>query len=124
MNHLFAACLFSKKCLVKYKFEPESFIDSLLGIGLGSSKDEGKELALRLSEMRKERNARAKTVTKTTPIKVGEGVNPAGQLSFNPMDDEQGGNGSMQLITAGGDSTRGSSSKNKSKKKKKKKNKR
>lgn len=100
-------------------------MDSLLGIGLGSSKGEGKELASRLTEMRKERNARAKNVTKKEPMKVVEGPNPVGQLSFNAIDeDEEGGDDSMQLVTAGGSSSRGSSSKNKSKKKKKKKNKR
>lgn len=111
--------------LCTQKFEPESFVDSLLGIGLGSSKGEGKALASRLTEMRSERNARAKTAAaakKAPAIKIGgSGANnPAGQLTFNPMGDGDSDDDGMRLITAGGGISRGSSSTNKSKKKKKK----
>ncbi|KAL3788083.1 hypothetical protein HJC23_008145 [Cyclotella cryptica] len=108
-------------------FEPESFVDSLLGIGLGSSKGEGKALASRLAQMRKERNDRAKTTTAATknasPTGSAGGANPAGQLTFNGLGDALQSEDGMQLITQGGG--RGVGSKNKSKNKnKKKKNKR
>lgn len=55
-------------------FDPESFVDGLLGIGIaggGTSKSEGKALASRLLQMRKERNERAITTKKepaTSPL--------------------------------------------------------
>jgi hypothetical protein len=106
-----------------YQFEPESFVDSLLGIGLGSSKGEGKALASRLTEMRKERNTRAKaTAIKAAPAPKLGGANPAGQLAFNAMgDNELSTDEGMQLITPGGGGSGGSSSKKKSTNKKKKK---
>ena len=117
---MFPHCLF--------QFEPESFVDSLLGIGIGSSKEEGRALASRLTQMRNERNARAKTTTaKAAPKPKLGGTNPAGDLTFNPMgdDDVMENDEGMQLITAGGGgANRGSGSKNKSKKRKKRKNKR
>eukprot|EP00984_Skeletonema_dohrnii_P016352 scaffold7244_cov67-Skeletonema_dohrnii-CCMP3373.AAC.1 len=47
-------------------FEPESFVDGLLGIGVagGGSSKEGKALEARLTQMRKERTQRAKTAPK------------------------------------------------------------
>ena len=103
-------------------------MDSLLGIGLGSSKGEGKALASRLDQMRKERNDRAKKTTgatnKPSTTSSARGVNPAGQLTFNGLgEDALENDDGMQLITPGGG--RGVGSKNKSKNKnKKKKNKR
>ncbi len=122
------------------QFEPESFVDGLLGIGIaggGTSKEEGKALASRLTEMRKERNERAKTTasTKTASAPASGGGGPAGQMTLQGLD-SIGGNmdammdigddmGDMEMITPGGGgggnkSARGT---NKSKKKKKKKKK-
>lgn len=82
-------------------------------------------MASRLTEMRNERNARAKTAAakKASPK---AGANVAGQLTFEGLgDDIMNGDDGMQLITPGGNAgNRGIGSKNKSKKKKKKKNKR
>ena len=79
--------------------------------------------------MRNERNARAKTTStaKAAPGPKLGGANPAGDLTFNAMGEDESmleGNEGMQLITPGGGSSRGSGSKNKSKKRKKRKNKR
>ena len=67
-------------------------MDSLLGIGIaggGTSKGEGKALASRLSEMRKESNerAKAKVVTKkkeqaSSPMMGMGGSGPAGQMTL------------------------------------------
>ena len=64
-------------------FEAESFVDGLLGIGLGKSAktNEGAMLAARLTEMRKERDARAKVIKKQPPPKktpVAAGATPSG----------------------------------------------
>jgi len=55
-------------------FDPEAFVDSLLGIGRpggntssSKNKDEGKILARRLDDMRKERDARAKQIKSSSP---------------------------------------------------------
>lgn len=56
-------------------FEPERFVDGLLGIGAaggGSKSDEGALLSKRLETMRKERDERAKT-KKPEPVAVGAG---------------------------------------------------
>lgn len=116
-------------------FEPEPFVDALLGIGAaggGSSKDEGKVLASRLTEMRKERNDRAKTTASTKKQKKESPSGPAGQMTleglegmgdemFDAMNDDVAGGGEMEIITPGGGGSRKSNkSKNKKKKKKKK----
>jgi len=49
-------------------FEPQPFVDGLLGIGTGSKKDEGKDLENRLKAMRKARDDRAKQKPKTPEI--------------------------------------------------------
>lgn len=98
----------------------------MLGIGLGASKGEGKALASRLTEMRNERNSRAKAATAaakaTAAPKIGGTNNPAGQLTFEGLGNDIMDDDGMQLITGSGGNT-GSGSKNKSKKKKKKKTK-
>lgn len=122
------------------QFEPESFVDSLIGVGLGgkglmggSSKDEGKALESRLNQMRKEREMRAKKAASSTKLSEVNTRNisggsdgayiPADQLRFSGMEDMEDENESeMQLITPGGGA--GSGAKNKNKKKKKKKGKR
>lgn len=48
-------------------FEPEAFVNGLLGIGTGKNKNEGKLLEDRLKNMRKDRDDRAKAMKKTTP---------------------------------------------------------
>ncbi|KAL7527047.1 hypothetical protein ACHAXR_001770, partial [Thalassiosira sp. AJA248-18] len=125
-------------------FEPESFVDGLLGIGIaggGISKEEGKLLASRLTQMRKERNERAKTTTAATAKKDEASMSsggPAGQMTLQGLegmgdldmmsdvgsDDSMG---EMELITPGGSGGGGrkksSSGKSKNKKKKKKKKK-
>jgi len=61
-------------------FDPESFVDGLLGIGAAggsANKDEGKVLAGRLDQMRKARDERAqvkKTETKEVPVGSGPGM--------------------------------------------------
>ncbi len=60
-------------------FEPEAFVDGLLGIGAAggsSNKDEGKALAGRLNDMRKARDDRAKQkkVEEKEKIPVGTGL--------------------------------------------------
>lgn len=112
------------------QFEPESFVDGLLGIGIaggGSSKDEGKVLASRLTEMRKERSERSKTMEKTTPAQ------PTGQMNlqslkdidFSAMEESVASeNSNMELVTPGASPSRSKKSNNKKKKKKKRKNKR
>jgi len=60
-------------------FDPESFVDGLLGIGIGAAgkQNEGKALAGRLEEMRKDRDARAKQKKikdkQQVPVEVGGG---------------------------------------------------
>jgi len=125
------------------QFEPESFVDGLLGIGVagGGSSKEGQALASRLTQMRKERTDRAKaasTSTKSTTASpmmspMGGMDGPAGQMTLQGLEDigsmenmMEEDMGEMQLITAGGAGTGGgkkSSGKSKNKKKKKRKNK-
>eukprot|EP00578_Thalassiosira_sp_NH16_P021406 CAMPEP_0181100368 /NCGR_PEP_ID=MMETSP1071-20121207/13156_1 /TAXON_ID=35127 /ORGANISM="Thalassiosira sp., Strain NH16" /LENGTH=559 /DNA_ID=CAMNT_0023183093 /DNA_START=189 /DNA_END=1868 /DNA_ORIENTATION=+ len=113
-------------------FEPESFVDGLLGIGIaggGKSKDEGKALASRLTQMRKERNERAKTATATKKEDKVSPSGPAGQMTLQGLGDMDSigdfdaDMGEMEVITPGGGGTNKSSkgkTKNKKKKKKKK----
>lgn len=116
-------------------FEPESFVDGLLGIGIaggGTSKEEGKALASRLTQMRKERNERAKTASATTAKKEKASPSPmggAGQMTLQGLDsmggdmDAMGADvGEMDIVTPGGGGG-GSKKSPKNKKKKKKKNK-
>eukprot|EP01082_Thalassiosira_pseudonana_P005932 g5386.t1 g5386 contig2:440558-442225(+) len=107
-------------------FEPESFVDGLLGIGIavGASKGEGKALANRLSDMRKERSERAKKATPAPSAAASN--NPSGEMTLQGLDNmdmmaDDGDMGEMQLITPGAGSSRGKTN-NKKKKKKKKKN--
>ncbi|KAL9178651.1 hypothetical protein ACHAXT_001989 [Thalassiosira profunda] len=121
-------------------FEPESFVDGLLGIGVAggsAAKDEGKVLASRLSQMRKERNEQAKktaaTKKETSPPMGGSmsGGGPAGQMTLQGLDGigdmdmgEMGADvGEMEMITpgAGGGSRKSAKGKTKNKKKKKRK---
>ena len=114
-------------------------MDSLLGIGIaggGTSKGEGKALASRLSEMRKESNerAKAKSVTKkkeqaSSPM-MGMGESgPAGQMTLQGLESIGGGDApnldmdmsEMEIVTPNGGS--GGSNKKKNNKKKKKKRK-
>jgi hypothetical protein len=50
----------------RLQFDPEQFVDSLLGIGVagGKSASEGAKLAARLKELQKERDARSKALMK------------------------------------------------------------
>jgi len=116
-------------------FEPESFVDGLLGIGIaggGTSKEEGKALASRLTQMRKERNDRAKTTTATTKKEKASSSasGGAGQMTLQGMDSigsdmekMSADMGEMELVTpgGGGGSKKSGTSKKKKKKKKKKK---
>ena len=123
------------------QFEPESFVDGLLGIGIaggGAAKEEGRALASRLTEMRKERNERAKTTSATKKKESSSSGGAAGQMTLQGLDgigdieamssEFMGAEdmGEMELITPGGGDGGGSSrgkSKNKNKKKKKRKKK-
>ena len=109
-------------------------MDSLLGIGTdgGTSKGEGKALASRLTQMRKERNERAsKTVTpakkkdmiSSPPTAFGGG--PAGEMTLQGLDDIGGDMSEMELVTpgGGGGTSKKKSNNNKKKKKKRKKKK-
>ena len=107
-------------------------MDSLLGIGTdgGTSKEEGKALASRLTQMRKERNERAaKTVTpakkkdmiSSPPTAFGGGS--AGEMTLQGLDDIGGEMGEMELVTPGGGTNKKKSNNNKKKKKKRKKKK-
>jgi len=62
------------------QFDPESFVDGLLGIGAaggkGGSSNEGTMLASRLAEMRQERELRAKTKQAREPVSVATAVPP------------------------------------------------
>ncbi|KAL7442432.1 hypothetical protein ACHAXM_008534 [Skeletonema potamos] len=114
-------------------FEPESFVDGLLGIGVagGGSSKEGKALASRLTQMRKERSQRAKTTatkppsSSSTSSAMGGGLGgPAGQMTLQGLEDI--GNmdmeeemDEMQLITPGAGAAGKSKSKNKKKNKRK-----
>ena len=111
-------------------------MDSLLGIGTdgGTSKGEGKALASRLTQMRKERNERA--VKSATPAKKKEmtsplsppaafGGGPAGEMTLQGLDDIGGEMGEMEIVTpgGGGGTSKKKSNNNKKKKKKRKKKK-
>ena len=109
-------------------------MDSLLGIGTdgGTSKGEGKALASRLTQMRKERNERA--VKTATPAKKKEMTSPlsppaafeggpAGEMTVQGLDYIGGEMGEMELVTPGGGTNKKKSNNNKKKKKKRKKKK-
>jgi len=112
-------------------FEPKSFVDGLLGIGVagGGSSKEGKALEARLSEMRKERTQRAKTAPKpSSPSGASPMDGPAGQMTLQGLEnigsmDMEEDVSEMQMITPGAGATQNNKAKNKSKKKKKRKNK-
>lgn len=127
---------FINSCIHFYwhmQFEPESFVDGLLGIGIaggGASKSEGKALATRLSQMRKERNERAKRTASIKnvqqPSQSPMGLNNNIGNLMDSMSDIEADMGEMELITPGrgGGAGGGAGSKGKSKNKKKKKGKR
>ena len=112
-------------------------MDSLLGIGIaggGTSKGEGKALASRLTQMRKERNERAKTTAVATKKEMvasasSPGIGgPAGQMTLQGLEDIGGADfdmSEMELVTPDGSgvSSRKSSGKGKNNNKKKKKRK-
>ena len=112
-------------------------MDSLLGIGIaggGTSKGEGKALASRLTQMRKERNERAKTTAVATKKEMvaassSPGIGgPAGQMTLQGLEDIGGTDfdmSEMELVTPGGSggSSRTGKGKNNNKKKKKRKKK-
>lgn len=70
-------------------FDPETFVDSLLGIGKAGgskskdAKNEGKALADRLVEMRKDRDQRAKTMKLSTPSAPKEPSMPLDMSATN-----------------------------------------
>ncbi len=101
-------------------FDPETFVDSLLGIGAAGGKgnaDEGKALAGRLEEMRKNRDLRAKEKKETEEkVPVGAGGIEMNANTMQAMSDI-GGN-------TGGSKGNNSKAKRKNKKKKKRKAKR
>ena len=109
-------------------------MDSLLGIGTdgGTSKGEGKALASRLTQMRKERNERAaktapppKKKEMTPPLSppTAFGGGPAGEMTLQGLVDIGGEMGEMELVTPGGGTNKKKSNNNKKKKKKRKKKK-
>eukprot|EP00577_Skeletonema_sp_RCC1716_P016058 CAMPEP_0113401434 /NCGR_PEP_ID=MMETSP0013_2-20120614/16692_1 /TAXON_ID=2843 ORGANISM="Skeletonema costatum, Strain 1716" /NCGR_SAMPLE_ID=MMETSP0013_2 /ASSEMBLY_ACC=CAM_ASM_000158 /LENGTH=531 /DNA_ID=CAMNT_0000286645 /DNA_START=232 /DNA_END=1827 /DNA_ORIENTATION=+ /assembly_acc=CAM_ASM_000158 len=113
-------------------FEPESFVDGLLGIGVagGGSSKEGKALEARLTQMRKERTQRAKTAPKPSSSPAASPMGgSAGEMTLQGLEDigsmdMEEGVGEMQMITPGGGAGAGKNkAKNKNKKKKKRKNK-
>eukprot|EP00574_Skeletonema_japonicum_P009333 CAMPEP_0201725764 /NCGR_PEP_ID=MMETSP0593-20130828/9057_1 /ASSEMBLY_ACC=CAM_ASM_000672 /TAXON_ID=267983 /ORGANISM="Skeletonema japonicum, Strain CCMP2506" /LENGTH=517 /DNA_ID=CAMNT_0048217201 /DNA_START=153 /DNA_END=1703 /DNA_ORIENTATION=+ len=102
-------------------FEPESFVDGLLGIGVagGGSSKEGKALEARLTEMRKERTQRAKSAPKpSSPSEASSMGGSAGQMSLQGLENigMEEDVGEMQMITPGAG---GAAGKNKSKNKNK-----
>ena len=114
------------------QFDPEAFVDGLLGIGEAggsSNKNEGKALANRLDEMRKARDDRAKEMKQKKEKKV-----PVGAGMMNGIGG--GGGPGMTLDTSAMESSMmdgpsngsrppspgGNPNKSKKKKKKKKKN--
>eukprot|EP00984_Skeletonema_dohrnii_P016350 scaffold7243_cov87-Skeletonema_dohrnii-CCMP3373.AAC.1 len=115
-------------------FEPESFVDGLLGIGVagGGSSKEGKALEARLTQMRKERTQRAKTAPKPSSSPAASASTmggSAGEMTLQGLEDigsmgMEEDVGEMQMITPGGGAGAGKNkAKNKNKKKKKRKNK-
>jgi hypothetical protein len=116
--------------MLSQQFEPENFVDGLLGVGKafgGKSANEGAELASRLSDMRKERDSQSKAASKakeqapatTEAPRFGGGGGAAGDLTFDPMDNVQ----PITDFQPGGGNRAGIGVANKSKKKKKKKKK-
>lgn len=104
-------------------FNPETFVDSLLGIGQaggGTNANEGKALAGRLEEMRKNRDVRAEEKQKAAK-KVPVGTSGM-EIGGNAM--EATSNMNNGAITGGGGNPKKTKTKNKKKKKKKKKGKR
>ena len=97
------------------QFEPEAFVDGLLGIGKaggGKSSNEGAKLAARLEVMRKERDARAKErKSQPAPEPVGVAAPSAPMM----MEDD-----SVTPVSYSENPSRPRGNPNKSKKKKKK----
>lgn len=97
-------------------FDPESFVDGLLGIGAAggsSNKDEGKALAGRLDEMRKARDDRAKQKKVEDKQQVPVGAGPG--MGMPNMD------GEMEMVASmPGNVPKRNPNLNKNKKKKKK----
>lgn len=112
------------------QFEPESFVDGLLGIGVaggGTSKSEGKALASRLTQMRKERNERAKLTStaqkeQSSPQPPTD-INNIGSI-MGPISDIDVDMNKMELVAPRGGVGGAGGSRGKSKNKKKKKGKR
>lgn len=104
-------------------FDPETFVDSLLGIGVAggsNAKDasnEGKALATRLAELRKGRDERAKTMTKNSQAKA---PGPAQPQSFLPDMDLEAFDDNGEELQQNGKTKTLNKPKNKKKKKKKK----
>jgi hypothetical protein len=121
---------FSAPLFRRFQFDPESFVDGLLGIGIaggGTSKSEGKALASRLTQMRKERNERAKITVKKelessppTPGGGGGGMMAVVGDSDNSIGAGNSDMNDVELVVPGG----GGVSRGKPKNKKKKKGKR
>lgn len=117
-------------------FDPEQFVDGLLGIGEAggsSNKNEGKALAGRLEEMRKARDERAaqleqkKKLEKKQPVGAGMGGAGAGglnnmELDTSMLDSMENGSDMMDDGYVGGPPSASNKAKNKKKKKKKRKN--
>lgn len=105
------------------QFDPESFVDGLLGIGIaggGSSKSEGKALASRLTQMRKERNERAKVTVKNekaSPLTPGADSEMAVPGNLNSIGTENSDENDVELVVTGGGGVARGKSKNKKKKK-------
>lgn len=72
------------------QFEPEAFVDGLLGIGKAggkSSANEGALLNQRLVQLRKDRDEQAKMAKKAIPAKAAMATaGAAGELTFQEMD--------------------------------------
>ena len=108
--------------LITKQFEPETFVDGLLGIGSAGGKsgksDEGKALEGRLQEMRKARDDRAKEIKKAAKeVPVGSG------MMDNGSDDMRLDTSSMENAAASPASNNNLPPRPKNKKKKKKKKK-
>jgi hypothetical protein len=105
------------------QFDPESFVDGLLGIGItggGTSKSEGKALASRLAQMRIERNERAKMTAKkeqASPPAPGGGGGMAALGDSDGIGAENSDMNDVELVVPGGGGIARGKSKNKKKKK-------
>jgi fused signal recognition particle receptor len=122
--HVIATVIDSLPDVSTIQFDPESFVDGLLGIGIaggGASKSEGTALASRLNQMRKERNERAKVIVKkeqaSSPLKIepGGGIPMPGNL--DGIVSESLDMNEVELAVPGGGGVARGKSKNKKKKK-------